>query len=307
MRFSLQLKVLVKALSLAVTTLLNLRSGADMSFGLPFQYMHNAFAASDSGSLSAYGDRYADERQLKQQGKLNALTIQQEKDSIIGRVDAAKAAGIHPLVAMGAQGLGGPVVSAGSPSQDPGTSYFTPTTRPAERSDDQRRFDKAQADLAEVNVQLANKKLTEQPGNGGAPNQLTGNNMVVPAEATPHPVSHVKIEGQTLPPASMANRHQTPGVAPGWDVVQIGTTDSGRPVRMVVPGGAVQRENWGEQLGELPIALWPEVARQSAKASNMSVSEWLWQITTGTERRGPPGPLGVPYLSQQFPLPKRKE
>lgn len=279
-----------------------------MSFGLPFQYIHNAQAGIDPGSFSAKGDRYADQRQVDQQGRLNDVALQHEKNLIIGRVDAAKAAGIHPLVAMGAQ-VGATTVAAGAPSSDPGVGYVDPgpPAKSLERTPAQVRMENANADLAELNVELARKRLASQPGNGGAPNQLTGNNMVVPGEATPYPVSHVKIEGQSLPPSSLSIRHQTPGVAPGWDVVQIGTTDSGRPVRMVVPGGAVQRENWGEQLGELPVVMWPEVVRQSAAASKMTPSQWLWQMTTGTELKGPSGPLGVPYLSQQFPLPKRKE
>lgn len=236
--------------------------------------------------VMADADRKAAEnRQVDRQRELNRMSIQQERESILGRVDAAKAAGIHPLVAMGAQGLGGPVVSAGSP--DSGYPYSSPVTRPAEPSDDQKRYDRAQADLAELNVEAARRRLATQPGNSGAPNQLTGDGAVVPGEATPHRVSHVKIEGQSLPPASMDVAHQTPGVAPGWDVVQVGSWRAGQgltqPLRMVVPGGSVQRENWGEQMGELPIYLIPEVVRQSAAASGMSSKQWLYKMTTGLD------------------------
>jgi len=222
--------------------------------------------------------------QLDQQGQLNRMAIDQEKNSILGRVDAAKSAGIHPLVAMGAQGLGGPVVSA--PQQDYSIPQGPIMRRPDGPSEDQKRFDAAQADLAELNVEAARRRLATQPGNGGAPNQLTGTGSVVPAEATPYPVSHVKIEGQSLPPASVDSRHQTPGVAPGWDVVQIDSgrsvaTGAARPLRMVVPGGSVQRENWGEQLGEIPVWLLPQVVQQSAKASGMSTVEWIRRVLTG--------------------------
>lgn len=222
----------------------------------------------------------------RNQEVMNDMAIQQEKRSIQGRVDAAKAAGIHPLVAMGAQGLGGPVVSA--PSIDTGFMSFAPeprrqtTVSPDNRTDDQRRRDAAEADLAELQVEAARRRLATQPGNGGAPNQMTGDNTIVPAEATPYPVQGVKIEGQTLPPSATAKSYQTPGVAPGWDVVEVGKTSAG-PVRMVVPGGSVDRQNWGEQLGELPLVMWPDVVRQSAEASNMTSSQWLYKMVTGND------------------------
>jgi len=130
-------------------------------------------------------------------------------------------------------------------------------------------------------VEAARRRLASQPGNSGSVNELTGNGAVVPASATPYPVSHVKIEGQTLPPSSLTKSYQTPGVAPGWDVVQIGEYQglSGKkPLRMVVPGGSVQRENWGEQMGELPVYLIPEVLRQSAAASGLTTKQFLWKV-----------------------------
>lgn len=263
---------------------------------IPWGFIKNEFAAISGDSLAARGDSYADNRQLRQQEALNRLALIQERDSLIGRVDASKAAGIHPLVAMGAQGLGGPVVSAGT-SFDPGIGSLPfSTARSIERTPEQKRIEAAQADLAELNVELARKRLAEQPGNGGAVNELTGNNKVVPAEATPYPVSHVKIEGQTLPPSSLSVPHQTPGTAPGWDVVQIGQLKSGAPVKLVVPGGAVQRENWGEQLGELPLWMLPEIVRQSSKASKMSAAEWMWRVGIGGEFP-PPKPPKVPEPS----------
>jgi len=245
-----------------------------------------------AGSVMDYALSEADkskaaDRRLSDQRELYRMAIEQEKASILGRVDAAKAAGLHPLVAMGAQGLGGPVVSAGSTefgAPMPGFIDLSPKRErvPGDsRTADQKRRDAAEADLAELQVEAARRRLSTQPGNGGAPNQLTGTGNVVPSEATPYPVSHVKIEGQSLPPASMSAAHQTPGIAPGWDVVRIGTTDQNKPLNMVVPGGSVQRENWGEQLGELPIWMWPEIVRQSAKSSKMSNTEWLERALTG--------------------------
>lgn len=219
---------------------------------------------------------------------LNHMALEQERASIIGRVDAAKAAGIHPLVAMGAQGLGGPVVSAGNVDfGGPIPDFWTP--RPG-RSADAQRYDKARADLAELEVDLARQRLSKQPGNGGAPNEvqaLTGTGVIVPGAATPHPVTHVKIEGQALPPASADTAWQTPGTSPGWDVVQAGgfrdpATGTNKALKLVVPGGSVQRENWGEQLGELPFWLMPEIVRQSAKASGISTGEWVRRVLLGS-------------------------
>lgn len=240
-------------------------------------------------ALSKRDARRAQDAKIDQQGLLNEMAIKQEQASILGRVDAAKAAGIHPLVAMGAQGLGGPVVSATGPefgAPMPPFQDLRPRRPVDTRSADQKRRDAAEADLAELQVQEARRRLSAQPGNGGALQQLTGTGNVVPSEATPHPVSHVRIEGQTLPPSSSAKSFQTPGVAPGWDVVEVGTREGyagRRPVRMVVPGGSVDRQNWGEQLGELPLWLWPDVIRQSAAASGMTSKEWLWKMTTGKD------------------------
>lgn len=224
--------------------------------------------------LAREDQRSAVKAQEDRQAALNRAAIEQEKASIIGRVDAAKAAGIHPLVAMGAQGLGGPVVSA--PYVDPVRSYDAVDTFSRQGDADVRRYNAARADLAEVEVQLAMKRLADQPGNGGAPNQLTGTGMVVPADGKTYPVTHVELQGQTLPPAAVGTSYQTPGVAPGWDVIQ--HSDG---VKMVVPGGAVQRENWGEQMGELPVWMLPEVARQSAKASGLTTGQWIGRVLFG--------------------------
>lgn len=222
------------------------------------------------------------------QQELNRMALEQERASIIGRVDAAKAAGIHPLVAMGAQGLGGPVVPASGPDfGGPIPDFWTPRSS---SSVDSKRYDKARADLAELEVELARQRLSKQPGNGGAPNEvnaLTGTGVIVPGNATPHPVTHVKIEGQALPPASSDLAWQTPGTAPGWDVVQAGgfrdpASGKNKALKLVVPGGSVQRENWGEQLGELPFWLMPEIVRQSAQASGVSTGEWVRRVLFGS-------------------------
>lgn len=232
--------------------------------------------------------RDATRRREDSQGRLNEMALDQERASIINRVDAAKAAGIHPLVAMGAQGLGGPVVTAGTEFGQPIPDFYSPRARGSVdmRSPDQKRRDAAEADLAELQVEAARRRLATQPGNGGAPNQLTGTGSVVPSEATPYPVTHVKIEGQALPPAAYGTPHQTPGVAPGWDVVQIHSgrdprTGSAKALKMVVPGGSVQRENWGEQLGELPFWLLPQIVQQSAAASGISSGEWIRRVLFG--------------------------
>lgn len=227
--------------------------------------------------LDEEGRRKARDEQKGDQIALNRQAIEQEKASIIGRVDAAKAAGIHPLVALGAQGLGGPVLTA--PAYEP-TRFNVDTSSFRQQGDaDIERYNRARADLAEIEVQLAAQRLASQPGNGGAPNQIYNQGKVVPDTGETYPVSTVAIQGQTLPPASASVSYQTPGVSPGWDVVAYGNG-----LKMVVPGGSVQRENWGEQMGELPFWMMPEVVRQSAAASKMSVAEWLHRAIGGNEQ-----------------------
>lgn len=250
--------------------------GTWSTVGSAFGPWGTAIGAGVDYYLDEEGKRSATADQMARQGVLNKQAIEQEKASIIGRVDAAKAAGIHPLVAMGAQGLGGPVVSA--PYVEP-TRFEMDTRGFVDQGDaDVKRYNAARADLAELEVQLAAKRLSEQPGNGGAPNQMYGSGLVVPDEGSTVPSNMVAIEGQTLPPSAWSKGYQTPGVAPGWDVTQFGPG-----LKMVVPGGAVQRENWGEQMGELPLWMLPEVARQSAKASGMPVYEWLQRLVLGDE------------------------
>lgn len=85
--------------------------------------------------------------------------LEQERLSFLGRVDAARAAGLHPLLAMGGGGFGGGNWQSGGMSSP--MSFGG-----AGGGDDaeSRRLRAAQADLAELQVAAARRALAGQAG-----------------------------------------------------------------------------------------------------------------------------------------------
>lgn len=90
-----------------------------------------------------------------------------ERQGIQARVEGAKAAGIHPLAALGFQGGPGPATIVGA---QPIQSDPSPAWHPKAKEDPNiARYNKARADLAELDVIAAQKKLSDtrlagQPG-----------------------------------------------------------------------------------------------------------------------------------------------
>lgn len=101
---------------------------------------------------------------------------------LMAKVEAMKAAGFHPLMALGSGAMSGgayqTVSGGGAPPIDLRSSGGRDAVDP-----DISRYNRARADLAELDVEAAEMRLATQAGNqGGAAN--TGAYVVKPAEIT---------------------------------------------------------------------------------------------------------------------------
>lgn len=133
--------------------------------------MFSAFGIDMLGKLSTnLSDTYGTGNTLraKQRDEAQGDFLERERLGIQARVEGAKAAGLHPLVAMGYQGGNSPTQLIG-PSQSP-TSHapFAPTTKSDPNID---RYNAARARLAEVEATKAERdfaasqaRLAGQPG-----------------------------------------------------------------------------------------------------------------------------------------------
>lgn len=83
---------------------------------------------------------------------------------MISKVEAAKAAGLHPSVVFGGGGgvSSSPIISSASPPAPQANFQFGKQVDP-----DIARYNSARADLAELDVQAARNRLASQPGNSG--------------------------------------------------------------------------------------------------------------------------------------------
>lgn len=99
--------------------------------------------------------------------------LEYDKMSIQARIEGAKAAGIHPLAALGmSPSSWNPAIASSAPAGREalsegiraGTNAYM--QRPQDlRTPEQLRMDRANADLAELNALEAKRKLAAQPGN----------------------------------------------------------------------------------------------------------------------------------------------
>lgn len=103
---------------------------------------------------------------LPSKSKERKNAIRHEQASFMGRVDAARAAGIHPVAALGATTGQSPVVSSGS-----GASEFSYSVEPNPQKDPAiDRYNRARASLAELDLQerqfeASQRRLASQAGN----------------------------------------------------------------------------------------------------------------------------------------------
>lgn len=108
----------------------------------------------------------------KQQQEEHELFLRREKEGIISRVEGAKAAGLHPLVAMGYQAGPGPSYQIGTPTTSGYVDPPPPEVQPREAPDEnitrynaaRARLAEAQATQAERDLDASQRRLAAQPG-----------------------------------------------------------------------------------------------------------------------------------------------
>lgn len=110
-------------------------------------------------------------------------------DDLMARTEAWKAAGLHPLVGMQIP-MDGPMVGGSSGAPAPRFNFGFGEGKVDE---DTKRMRTAQADLAELQVEAARRRLNEQPGNPPAPASAMGAGEPVTTVAPYVPVSQPSI------------------------------------------------------------------------------------------------------------------
>lgn len=178
----------------------------------------------------AFGGNSNYDRQEKVDARKNVRhTYDTNFQGVVGKVEAAKAMGLHPLAALGA-----PIAGGFGPSNMNGSASFSndppPEVNP-EKDPNIDRYNKARADKAELEVkqlQAALDKLAAQPGNGGvrgmwetAPGQwetgVTGQTRGGAGPAIEY--KPVELLPQTAPGSGV-----TPGVHPGTETWRDGSS-----------------------------------------------------------------------------------
>ena len=173
------------------------------------------------GSGKARKDR-DDERARAAQDRNILVERARIGPDMMARVEAVKAAGFHPSFALSGGGFGmsgsSPVISSSSGA--PATPQFDFRSDRAERVVDPNieRYNAARADLAEVEVQLARRRLVEQPGNARASDVVVnayrdpGEGMTMSdLEGHPYYRNAVKLKPDEMTSRDVSNVGQTAG------------------------------------------------------------------------------------------------
>lgn len=190
-----------------------------------------SFAAFGLGALDKLvtnlSDTYGTGAKLRseQREEANADYLMRERMGIQARVEGAKAAGLHPLVAMNYQG-------GNSPSTIVGGSQ--PLNSGAYRSDSEAKSDpnidrinaanarraEAEADMAELSAHNAYRALATQPGN---PSPTVGTGGQMPTESANLKPSGGTIPGVKLVPNEILSSKAglTTGVHPGATEIKV--------------------------------------------------------------------------------------
>lgn len=235
--------------------------------------------------------------------KTNARNEQLQRDfaqkGIQWRVADAKAAGIHPLAALGASvpsaspsfvagDLGESVARAGQHIGD----YVSRSPSAEQRALTQLQMEQIKAstqkDLAQANywnseaarhAQKANAVPSGTPGVDIQPVQATHiTGTALPAmDAVPRGLIKGKAADQNS--SRPGDRSTVAAENPLWQSAVFKEIPGRAPMRIVIP----HSDDLGEMLSEgVPSHLLPEVARRSAAESKMSITEWLQHYFLGS-------------------------
>lgn len=139
----------------------------------------------------------------KQRKEAESDYLTRERQGIVARVEGAKAAGLHPLVAMNYQGGNSPsaIIGGSAPPVYPGGPDREPVAAKSDPNIDRynaarARLAEAEASKAELDLAAAQRALASQPGNGAprlptdplnltpGPNRLKPGIKLVPDQVT---------------------------------------------------------------------------------------------------------------------------
>lgn len=190
--------------------------GADMAWSSDFglgTLVSNASELWGTGKARKDAD---DERARNAQDRQILVDRARIGPDLMARVEAFKAAGFHPAMAIGGFGsFQGPVVSSSS-ATPPGPQFrFSSDVKSPEIHPDDARRRKAEADLVEVNVALAQRRLATQPGNASVPADVVVNayqDQGVGLESHPFYSNAVKLKPDEMTSRSSIQVGETAGI-----------------------------------------------------------------------------------------------
>lgn len=217
---------------------------------------------SDRSSRRAADD--VNRQQRESVSESNALQREFAQSGIRWRVEDAKAAGLHPLYAIGAN----------VPTYSPTIGAFTAPDRSglgrglAEAGQHLGRAVQAQQSPAERTAQmlslgLQRAQLEREVALTQYYDSLTARNRQEAFQSAGVPDGTVTVGGlvKTVPDQVTATApgdpSKTAGVHAGWREYTFGQDKSG-PIRLILP---INEEGWSEGLSELPIAMYPLIYR----------------------------------------------
>lgn len=220
---------------------------------------------------NTYGTGDAADEKKRKDAQYDTLELEQR--AIQARVEGAKAAGLHPLAALGFQA--GPSVTSQVGSTQFSADHFRGVDREPKNEGleaAQVRLLNAQADEAEANSRRANYALATQPGNG-PPNMSQA--AVLPTER------ENTVAGQTLPGIKVKPNE----ILASQNGTTIGTHPSATEFR--IPGGpsiALPSESFAQATEDLDLLKYFAIAWMNKDR----LLEWGHNLVDPNENRRAP-------------------
>jgi len=200
--------------------------GFDFSSVIPFEGISDRVQSWIGGDTDFQRQRDVQYRDSVRYAAMQAdMNRRSNYEGMMGKLDAAKAAGLHPLAALGAQmgsfsaptAPGGASASLSFSNDPPPPEPRSPDDPSLKRYNDARaRLAEAQADKAEWDLQqqrASSNRLAAQPGNPVSWETSPGEYGVQQPSGTGIKMKDVELLPQTRPGSGL-----TPGVHPGGEM-----------------------------------------------------------------------------------------